>query len=63
MKIIIEDGNYTYSADWTKENRIDEGWFAEYHPNIEEVLDAVIHLLGCVYPGEGVEEAIRKGVL
>ena len=63
MKIIVEDGSYAYSVDWATENRIDGGWLKEYHPSIEEVLDAVIHLLGCVYPEEGVEEAIRKGVL
>ncbi len=62
MKFSIEDGPFSYSVDWSKEDKIDGGWLDEYHPSVEEMLDAVIHLTKIVYPADKVEEELRKQV-
>ena len=59
MKITIQDGPFSYAVDWSVENKIDGGWLDEYHAPVDEMLDAVIHLLGCVYPEEKIEEELR----
>ena len=56
MKFTIQDGPFTYSVDWSVQDKIEDGWLEEYHASTDEMLDAVIHLLECVYP----EEEIRK---
>ena len=60
MKFIIEDGPFSYAVDWSKEDKIDGGWLDEYHASVDEVLDAVIHLLGCVYPEEKIDEELKR---
>ena len=60
MKFVIEEGPFAYEVDWSKENKIDGGWLDEYHPSVEEMLDAVIHLITIVYPEDKVEEELRK---
>ena len=60
MKFVIQDGPFSYSVDWSVEDKIDGGWLKEYHADVEEMLDAVIHLLGCVYPEEKIEEELMN---
>ena len=60
MKFVIQDGPFSYSVDWSVENKIDGGWLDEYHASTDEMLDAVIHLLGCVYPEKEIEMQMRK---
>lgn len=62
MKFIVEDGPFSYAVDWSKEDKIENGWLNEYCPSVEEALDAVVHLLGCVFPEEKIEQEMRKRV-
>ena len=60
MKFVIQDGPFSYSVDWSVENKIDGGWLDEYHASTDEMLDAVIHLLECVYPPDEIDEELRR---
>ena len=60
MKFIIQDGPFSYSVDWSKEDKVDGGWVEEYNPSIEEMIDAVIHLLECVYPEDEVKQELAS---
>ena len=46
--------------DWSVENKIEGGWLEERYPSVEEMLDAIIHLLECVYPPDEIEEELRR---
>ena len=60
MKISVQDGPFTYMVDWSVQDKIEGGWLEEYHASTEEMLDAVIHLLECVYPEDEIEKEMRK---
>ena len=60
MKIYVQDGPFTYMVDWSVENKIEDGWLEEYHASTKEMLDAIIHLLGCVYPEDEIEKEMRE---
>ena len=60
MKIIIEEGPFSYSVDWSKYDKIDAGWLDEYFADVPEVIDAVIDLLECVFSPEKIEKELRK---
>ena len=59
MIIIIQDEPFSYSVDWSVEDKIDGGWLEERHASVDEMLDAVIHLLGCVYSPADIEVELR----
>ena len=50
MKFIIEEDSYTYSVDWSKENKIIEGFEEEYFPSCREAVEAFMKLLANIYP-------------
>ena len=60
MKISVQDGPFTYSVDWSVQNKAEGGWLEEYHASVEEMLDAVIHLLECVYPEDEVKQELTN---
>ena len=60
MIITIQEGPFSFSVDWSVENKIDGGWLEEYHAPVDEMLDAVIRLLNCVYPPDKIEEGLRN---
>ena len=60
MRFIIQDGPFSYSVDWSVQDKVDGGWVEEYNPSIEEMLDAVIHLLECIYPAETIKEELTN---
>ena len=62
MKFSIEDGPFSYEVDWSKEDKIEDGWLNEYCPPVNEALDAVVHLLECIFPEEKIEQELRKRV-
>lgn len=60
MKITIQEGPFFHLVDWSVENKIEGGWQEEYHASVEEMLDAVIHLLSCVYPRDKIEQELKN---
>lgn len=45
MKITIDDGVFSYSADFGRNDKLDGGMLEEYCPKIDEVCDAFYALL------------------
>lgn len=60
MKVTVQDGNLLYVADFTLNDKVEDGFLEEYYAEPEEVIDAVIHLLGCAYGEEEIEDALRE---
>lgn len=60
MKITVQDGNYFYIADFTVNDKIDGGFVEEYYAEPDEVISAVIHLLGCAYGASKIQKALMK---
>lgn len=60
MKLIIQDGPYSYQADWSQEDKIEDGWLKEYYPTPAEVVDAILQLIGCCYNRQKVEEELKE---
>lgn len=60
MKVSVQDGPFTYLVDWSTQDKIENGWLEEYNPSTEELLDAVIQLLGCVRSEDEIEKEMRK---
>ncbi len=62
MKYIIEDGPYSYQVDWGKMNKVEDGFVEEYHPDIQESVEAFLRLLENVHPREKIAEYIAGGI-
>lgn len=60
MKLLLEEGPFIYSADWSRENRLEDGWLNEHTPSIEEMLDAVFHLLKNIYPADKIDDELKR---
>ena len=60
MKVTVQDGNLFYVADFTLNDKIEDGFVHEYYAEPKEVVDVVIHLLGCAYGEEKIEDALRE---
>ena len=62
MKFIIEDGQFSFSADWSKLNTIEGGWENEYYPSAKESIEAFLRLLENVYPQKVISDALAEGL-
>ena len=52
MKIIIEDECFSYQVDWSKQDKIEDGFLEEYRPDIEDVFESFLHLLENIFSEE-----------
>ena len=62
MKFSIQTGEYTHTYDSSINDRVEGGWLHQYYPPVEEAVDAVLLLLGDVYPRDAIAKYLKKGV-
>lgn len=62
MKFIIEDSPYSFMVDWSKENKVVDGFEEEYFPSCKESIEALMRLLTNLYPPEKIAECIADGL-
>ena len=62
MRFVIEDDVFSYSADWSKENKIEDGFVEEYHPSCQESLEAIMKLLTNIYSPENIIGCLERGI-
>jgi len=60
MKITIDTGKYSYSVDYSKENKIEGGFVDEYSPTPKEILEDICNLLENLYGREKIDQAVRE---
>ena len=58
MKIIIEDGHFSYQVDWAKDPLLEE----DEIPTIEECVESFLQLLENIYSKEKIAAYIEEGV-
>ncbi len=58
MKIIIEDGLYSYQVDWAKDPQLEEGEL----PSVEECIESFLRLLENIHPAEEIAAYIAEVV-
>lgn len=62
MKFTIQSGEYSHVYDSRVNDKVEGGWLHEYFPPVEEAVDAVLLLLGDVYPRAEIAKYLLKGV-
>lgn len=62
MKIIIEDQEMSYICDFSKKDRVVDGWLEEYHPKVDEAVDITMELLSCVYDREDIAKYLHQHI-
>lgn len=62
MKFIIEDDVFAFSVDWSKQNKVVDGYLEEYHPSCQESLEAMMKLLTNIYSPENIAGCLAKGI-
>ena len=62
MKIIVEEGCFSYQVDWSKKDTIMNGEIEEYRPDLEECVESFLCLLESIYPQGRISAYIAKGV-
>ena len=45
MRYIIEDDSFTYMVDWSKQDKVTDGFEEKYFPTCEESIEALMRLL------------------
>ena len=58
MKIIIEDGLYSYQVDWANDPKFEEGDI----PSIEDCIESFLRLLENIHPSEKIAAYIEEGI-
>ena len=58
MKIIIEDGPFSYQVDWAKEPLLEEGDI----PSVEDCIESFLRLLENIHPKEKIAAYIEEGI-
>lgn len=62
MRYVIEDGQFTYSVDWTKLDTVEGGWLKEYYPTPKESIEALMRLLANIYTPKDISDALAGGL-
>ena len=62
MKFTIQSGEYSHTYDSSINDKVEGGWLHQYYPPVEEAVDAVLLLLGDVYPRSEIAKYLKKGV-
>ncbi len=58
MKIILEDGPYSYQVDWAKDPELEEGEI----PTVEDCIESFLRLLENIHPKEKIAAYIEEGI-
>ena len=58
MKIILEDGPFSYQVDWAKNPELEE----DELPNVEDCIESFLRLLENIHPSEKIAAYIEEGV-
>ncbi len=58
MKIIIEDGHFSYQVDWAKDPELEEGEL----PSVEDCIESFLRLLENIHPSEKIAAYIEEGI-
>ena len=58
MKIIIEDGLYSYQVDWAKDPELEEGDI----PSVEDSIESFLRLLENIYSPKKIVALIEDGI-
>ena len=58
MKIIIEDGHFSYQVDWAKDPLLEE----DEIPSLEECIESFLRLLENIHSKEKIAAYIEEGV-
>ena len=58
MKIIIEDGLYSYQVDWAKDPELEEGDI----PSVEDSIESFLRLLENIYSPKKIAAYIEGGI-
>lgn len=58
MKIIIEDGYFSYQVDWAKNPQLEEGDI----PSVEDCIESFLRLLENIHPKEEIAAYIEEGI-
>ena len=62
MKITIEEMCCSYSCDWSKEDKVEDGVIEPYFPSVSETIETFFWLLGSVYPREKIADCVAEGI-
>ena len=62
MRYIIEEDSFTYMVDWSKQDKVTDGFEEKYFPTCEESIEALMRLLQNVYPAETIADTLAKGL-
>ena len=58
MKIIIEDGLFSYQVDWAKDPLLEE----DEIPSVEDCIESFLRLLENIHPKEKIAAYIEEGI-
>ena len=58
MKIIIEDGPFSYQVDWAKNPELEEGDL----PSIDDCIESFLRLLENIYSKEKIADCLAEGL-
>ena len=58
MKIILEDGPFSYQVDWAKDPQLDE----DELPTVEDCIESFLRLLENFHPIEKIAAYIDEGI-
>lgn len=58
MKIILEDGPFSYQVDWAKDSQLEEGEL----PTVEDCIESFLRLLENIHPKEKIAAYIEEGI-
>ena len=58
MKIIIEDGHFSYQVDWAKDPLLEE----DEIPTVEECIESFLRLLENIYSKEKIADCLAEGL-
>lgn len=58
MKIILEDGHFSYQLDWAKDPLLEE----DEIPSVEDCIESFLRLLENIHPKEKIAAYIEEGI-
>lgn len=62
MQIIVKDSEFTYCYDSSVNDKVVDGFLEEYHPPVEDAIDAALTLLWNVYDRGQIARALKNGI-
>lgn len=62
MQITVKEGAFSYMYDSSVMDTVEDGFLNEYHPEVEEAVDAAISLLWNIYPKRKIAKVLLEGI-